>query len=305
MSSASSHATRSSTNGATWRHPGVHISGVCSSYSTARSAYSSYSVPVSSLLSVCRSYSSSSGLLKYSLENLDLSQVSAISNDLKSIRTQEKQLQDLNDRFASFIERVHELEQQNKVMEVELLEQEIHDRRLSAEDATNQKQALQGKHEGLEETLCNLQACCEEEVRSREDAEGRLMEASKGADEAVLTHVEPEKCIDSMIDEIAFLKKVHKEEIAELQAQIQYVRISVEMDVSTKPDLSAMLKDICAQYEKLASKNIQNAEEWFKSHFTMLTESAAMNTDAIHAAEDNVTESGCLLKAKTLEIDAC
>ncbi|KAK2105095.1 hypothetical protein P7K49_014609 [Saguinus oedipus] len=258
MSSASSHATRSSTNGATWRHPGVHISGVCSGYSTARSAYSSYSVPVSSLLSVCRSYSSSSGLLKYSLENLDLSQ-----------------------------------------------EQEIHDRRLSAEDATNQKQALQGKHEGLEETLRNLQACCEEEVRSREDAEGRLMEASKGADEAVLTHVEPEKCIDSMIDEIAFLKKVHKEEIAELQAQIQYVRISVEMDVSTKPDLSAMLKDICAQYEKLASKNIQNAEEWFKSHFTMLTESAAMNTDAIHAAKDNVTESGCLLKAKTLEIDAC
>lgn len=173
------------------------------------------------------------------------------------------------------------------------------------EDATNQKQALQGKHEGLKETLCNLQARCEEEVQSREDAEGRLMEASKGADEAVLTHVEPEKCIDSMMDEIAFLKKVHKEEIAELQVQIQYLRISVEMDVSTKPDLSAMLKDICAQYEKLASKNMQNAEEWFKSHFTVLTESAAMNTDGIHAAKDDVTESRRLLKAKTLEIEAC
>ncbi|XP_017715327.1 PREDICTED: LOW QUALITY PROTEIN: neurofilament light polypeptide-like [Rhinopithecus bieti] len=273
--------------------PRVHISSVHSGYSTARSAYSSYSAPVSSSLSVRRSYSSSSGSLMPSLENLDLSQVAAISNDLKSIRTQEKaQLQDLNDRFASFIERVHELEQQNKVLEAELLvlrqkhsepsrfralyEQEIRDLRLAAEDATNEKQALQGEREGLEETLRNLQARYEEEVLSREDAEGRLMEASKGADEAALAGAELEKRIDSLMDEIAFLKKVHEEEIAELQAQIQYAQISVEMDVS-KPDLSAALKDMRAQYEKLAAKNMQNAEEWFKSRFTVLTESAAKN----------------------------
>uniref|UniRef100_A0A2K6L5M1 Neurofilament light chain n=1 Tax=Rhinopithecus bieti TaxID=61621 RepID=A0A2K6L5M1_RHIBE len=210
--------------------PRVHISSVRSGYSTARSAYSSYSAPVSSSLSVRRSYSSSSGSLMPSLENLDLSQVAAISNDLKSIRTQEKaQLQDLNDRFASFIERVHELEQQNKVLEAELLvlrqkhsepsrfralyEQEIRDLRLAAEDATNEKQALQGEREGLEETLRNLQARYEEEVLSREDAEGRLMEASKG--------------------------------------------------------------------------------------------SAAKNTDAVRAAKDEVSESRRLLKAKTLEIEAC
>ncbi|KAL4842210.1 hypothetical protein H8958_003030 [Nasalis larvatus] len=301
--------------------PRVHISSVRSGYSTARSAYSSYSAPVSSSLSVRRSYSSSSGSLMPSLENLDLSQVAAISNDLKSIRTQEKaQLQDLNDRFASFIERVHELEQQNKVLEAELLvlrqkhsepsrfralyEQEIRDLRLAAEDATNEKQALQGEREGLEETLRNLQARYEEEVLSREDAEGRLMEARKGADEAALARAELEKRIDSLMDEIAFLKKVHEEEIAELQAQIQYAQISVEMDVS-KPDLSAALKDIRAQYEKLAAKNMQNAEEWFKSRFTVLTESAAKNTDAVRAAKDEVSESRRLLKAKTLEIEAC
>ncbi|XP_006766508.1 PREDICTED: neurofilament light polypeptide [Myotis davidii] len=280
--------------------PRVHISSVRSGYSTARSAYSSYSAPVSSL-SVRRSYSSSSGSLMPSLENLDLSQVAAISNDLKSIRTQEKaQLQDLNDRFASFIERVHELEQQNKVLEAELLvlrqkhsepsrfralyEQEIRDLRLAAEDATNEKQALQGEREGLEETL---------------------QSARKGADEAALARAELEKRIDSLMDEIAFLKKVHEEEIAELQAQIQYAQISVEMDVSSKPDLSAALKDIRAQYEKLAAKNLQNAEEWFKSRFTLLTESAAKNTDAVRAAKDEVSESRRLLKAKTLEIEAC
>lgn len=38
--------------------------------------------------------------------------------------------------------------------------------------------------------------------------------------------------------------KVHQEEIAELQEQIQYPQILVEMDVFSKSDLSIMLKDI-------------------------------------------------------------
>ncbi|KAF1547238.1 Neurofilament light polypeptide, partial [Eudyptula minor] len=304
--------------------PRLHVSAMRSSggYSSARSAYSSLSAPVSSV-SVRRSYatSSASGSLLHSVDSLDLSQVAAISNDLKSIRSQERaQLQDLNDRFACFIERVHELEQQNKVLEAELLvlrqkhaepsrfralyEQEIRELRLAAEEATSEKQALQGERESLEETLRGLQARYEEEVLSREDAEARLLEVRKGADEAALARAELEKRVDSLLDELAFLKKVHEEELAELQAQIQYAHLSVEMDVSAKPDLSAALRDIRAQYEKLAARNMQNAEEWFRSRFTVLSESAAKNTDAVRAAKDEVSESRRLLKAKTLEIEA-
>ncbi|OWK50289.1 Neurofilament light polypeptide, partial [Lonchura striata] len=206
--------------------------------------------------------SSASGSLLHSVDSLDLSQ-----------------LQDLNDRFACFIERVHELEQQNK---------EIRELRLAAEEATSEKQALQGERESLEETLRGLQARYEEE----------------GADEAALARAELEKRVDSLLDELAFLKKVHEEELAELQAQIQYAHLSVEMDVSAKPDLSAALRDIRAQYEKLAARNMQNAEEWFRSRFTVLSESAAKNTDAVRAAKDEVSESRRLLKAKTLEIEA-
>ncbi|XP_074784796.1 neurofilament light polypeptide isoform X1 [Athene noctua] len=305
--------------------PRLHVSAMRSGgggYSSARSAYSSLSAPVSSV-SVRRSYaaSSASGSLLHSVDSLDLSQVAAISNDLKSIRSQERaQLQDLNDRFACFIERVHELEQQNKVLEAELLvlrqkhaepsrfralyEQEIRELRLAAEEAASEKQALQGERESLEETLRGLQARYEEEVLSREDAEARLLEVRKGADEAALARAELEKRVDSLLDELAFLKKVHEEELAELQAQIQYAHLSVEMDVSAKPDLSAALRDIRAQYEKLAARNMQNAEEWFRSRFTVLSESAAKNTDAVRAAKDEVSESRRLLKAKTLEIEA-
>ncbi|XP_043939091.1 neurofilament light polypeptide [Protopterus annectens] len=299
--------------------PRVHISHR-TSYGAARPAYSSYSAPVSSV-SARRTYAAGSPAYISAAESLDLSQVAALSSDLKTVRTQEKmQLQELNDRFANFIDRVHELEQQNKVLEAELLvlrqkntepsrlrniyEQEIRDLRLAVDDARNEKQAMQGERDNLEDTLRNLQSRYEEEVLNREETETRLMETRKSADDAALARAELEKRIDNLMDEIAFLKKIHQEEIAELQAQIQYAQISIEMDVA-KPDLSAALRDIRAQYEKLAAKNMQAAEDWFKSRFNVLTESAAKNTDAVRAAREEVSESRRQLKARNLEIEAC
>ncbi|KAK1327698.1 hypothetical protein QTO34_012843 [Cnephaeus nilssonii] len=146
-------------------------------------------------------------------------------------------------------------------------------------------------HWGLEGARSNLQACYQEKVLNHEDAEGWLLEVCKVADEAALAGTELVKCINSLIDEITFLKKVHKEEIAELQAQIQYAQISMEMDVFSKSDLSTMLKDICTQM--------------VQERFTVLTESAAKNTYVVHATKDKVSEIHHLLKAKTLEIKAC
>lgn len=38
-----------------------------------------------------------------------------------------------------------------------------------------------------------------------------------------------------------------------------------EVDTTPRPDLTAALRDIRAQYESVTCKNIQEAEEWYKS----------------------------------------
>nr|XP_043881510.1 LOW QUALITY PROTEIN: neurofilament light chain b [Solea senegalensis] len=303
----------------------------------SRSAYSSHSAPIASYASSRRSYPAysraSSGYssmlsapVSAAAPELRLEQAAQVSSEFKSLRTQEKaELQGLNDRFASFIERVHELEQQNKLLETELLllrqrqtepsnlralyDHEIRQLHAAVEDARHEKQAAQDHRDEMEDVLHDLQKRFEDEVLCRADAEGRLIDARKETDDAALGQAELEKRVETLLDELAFLKRLCEREIAELQAQIQYsADVSVEMEV-IKPDLSAALRDIRGQYEKLAQQNLKSAElvlqDWFCNKMNVVTVGTARNTESARNVKDEAGEYRRLLKTRTLEIDAC
>lgn len=75
------------------------------------------------------------------------------------------------------------------------------------------------------------------------------------------------------------------------------------MDLS-KPDLTAALKDIRAQYENLSAQNQVRAEEWYHSKFASVTEAAARNQDAIKQSKEELSEYRRQVQARTLEIEA-
>lgn len=253
---------------------------------------------------------------------LQLSQAAQISSEFRAVRSQEhSQLQELNDRFAGFIERVRELEQQNRALEAELLllrqkhgepsrlralyEQEARALRAAADAAQVEKQAVLGHRERLEQTLSALQARYEEEVLAREEAAARLAETRSKADRATLARAELEKSIESLLEELAFLKRIHEGEVAELQAQDQFgVQAAVESEAAA-PDLSGALRDIRSQYERLAAKNMQAAEEWFRGKVGSVTETVAQRGDAVRSSKDEAGEYRRQLQTRLLEIDAC
>ncbi|NXV94267.1 GFAP protein, partial [Calonectris borealis] len=122
-------------------------------------------------------------------------------------------------------------------------------------------------------------------------------------DAAALARLDLERRVGTLQDEIAFLRKVHEEELRELQEQLARQRVHVEVDAS-KPDLTAALRDIRSQYEAMATSNVQETEEWYKSKFADLTDAAARHAEALRAAKQEANEYRRQLQALTCDLEA-
>ncbi|NWS65255.1 PERI protein, partial [Chunga burmeisteri] len=104
----------------------------------------------------------------------------------------------------------------------------------------------------------------EDETQKREDAEKSLVLFRKDVDDATLSRLELERKVELLMDEIGFLKKLHEEELRDLEVSAPSPVVPVEVEVC-KLELTAALREIRTQYESIAVKNLQEAEEWYKS----------------------------------------
>ncbi|XP_034456347.1 internexin neuronal intermediate filament protein, alpha b [Hippoglossus hippoglossus] len=268
------------------------------------------------------SYSKKSGrsFSSMPLDTFDLTQSSVLNNEFKIVRTNEKeQMQGLNDRFAMFIDKVRNLEQQNKVLETELVvlrqkqaepsrlaelyQQEIRELRSQLEELNGEKSQLMIERDSIDDELQKVRGKYEEEYRGREEAEALLKAFKKDVDDATMVRLDLEKKVESLLDEINFLRKVHEEEVVELSDMIQAAQVSVEMEVS-KPDLTSALKEIRGQYESMASKNLQSAEEWYKTKFADLSDQANRSNETIRNSREEMNEFRRQLQSKTIEIES-
>ncbi|CAJ1066988.1 internexin neuronal intermediate filament protein%2C alpha a [Xyrichtys novacula] len=252
-------------------------------------------------------------------DSLDLTQTSVANNELKVIRTNEKeQLQGLNDRFAMFIDKVRNLEQQNKMLEMELLtlrqkqgepsrvallyQQEMRELRSQVEELNREKNRVLIERNNVEDELQKLSLKYDEEVRTREEAEHTLKSFRKDVDDAAAVRLDLERRVETLLDEISFLRKVHDEEIQELSSLMEAQQVSVELELA-KPDLTSALKEIRNQYESIASKNLQSAEEWYKNKFASLSEQATRSNEAMRASREEISEFRRQLQSRTIEIE--
>ncbi|XP_034091371.1 neurofilament light polypeptide [Gymnodraco acuticeps] len=253
-------------------------------------------------------------------ERMDMAQASSLNSELLGLRSQEReQLGDLNDRFATYIDKVRHLEQQNRALLAELealrrqqngpsrlqtlYEGQARSLRATIDSENGEKMRMEAERDYLRDVHEQMKERFEEEAKRRMDAEEALQRAKEDASRAVLTNCDAEATVVSLCDEIVFLKKVFAEEHEELQAQLQVANISVDVEVS-RPDLSTALRDIRGQYERLANKNMQAAEDWYRSKFASVAEMASKNNEAVHAIREETMEYRRLLQSHSSEIES-
>uniref|UniRef100_A0A672ZF83 Neurofilament, medium polypeptide a n=1 Tax=Sphaeramia orbicularis TaxID=375764 RepID=A0A672ZF83_9TELE len=236
-------------------------------------------------------------------------------------RSNEKeQLQGLNDRFAVYIDKVHYLEQQNKQIEAEiqalrqkqvsrsqlgdLYDQELQELRSMLEQIHHDKAQIQLDTDHIEEDIQRLRDRFDEEARIREETEAIIRVLKKDMSDSELVKSELDKKVQSLQDEIAFIRNNHEEEVSDLIAQIQASQVTVERKDLQKADITEALREIRCELEGHSNQNLQQVENWFMCRYAKLTEAAEQNKDAIKSARDEIADYRRQLQSKTVELES-
>ncbi|CAO2645600.1 Glial fibrillary acidic protein [Lemmus lemmus] len=226
-------------------------------------------------------------------------------------------MMELNDRFASYIEKVRFLEQQNKALAAELnqlrskeptkladvYQAELRELRLRLDQLTANSTRLEVERDNMAQDLSTLREDKTGGCRGTGSGVKKVLFPSQEADEATMARLDLERKIESLEEEIQFLRKIHEEEVRELQEQLAQQQVHVEMDVA-KPDLTAALREIRTQYEAVATSNMQEAEEWYRSKFADLTDAASRNAELLRQAKHEANDYRRQLQALTCDLES-
>lgn len=249
---------------------------------------------------------------------MDFSLSGAVSAEFITSRPGEKaRMESLNDRFVIYIEKVRVLEQRNEALRAELdrwrgkgssrlaelCAHEVTELRRHVDRLTNEKARAEVQRDNLLVDVERTRVKLQEEIFKREGAEKSTQSFRQDVDNASLVRVNLERKVESLQEEIMFLKKLHEAELRELQAQTQQQQeVCVDLDVA-QPDLTSALREIRVQYDNLASKNTHLSEEWYNSKFAELTEAANRNKETLRAARREASECQSQVRALTCDVD--
>uniref|UniRef100_A0A8B9ZC90 IF rod domain-containing protein n=1 Tax=Buteo japonicus TaxID=224669 RepID=A0A8B9ZC90_9AVES len=196
--------------------------------------------------------------------------------NVQTVKYQEKeQIKALNNKFASFIDKVRFLEQQKKVLETKW------------SFLQGQKHCKNTIIPMLEAYTGNLKKQLEALGRNRAQLETDLQ---ADADSFFLNKAELEAKVESLKEEAEFLRMFYKEEIHQLRAQISDTSVMVQMDNSRDLNLDGITADVKAQYEDIACRSRAEAQAWYESKFEEQRVTAGRNADILRETKNKIAE---------------
>ncbi|XP_072270895.1 keratin, type I cytoskeletal 17-like [Pyxicephalus adspersus] len=217
------------------------------------------------------------------------------SNDGLLQGGEKETMQNLNTRLASYLDKVRALEDANADLEAKIKEWYLKHQtkttpgdyskyfsiiedlknRILIESTENARIILQIDNAKL--AADDFRMKYETEAIIHQNVEADICGLRRVLDELTFAKSNLEPQIESLKEEILYLKKNHEEEMKALRGQKG--EINVEMDAAPGVDLSRLLNDMRNQYEEIAEQNRRKAEEWFRE------KSAELNKEISHSSE--------------------
>ncbi|XP_045902897.1 keratin 99 [Micropterus dolomieu] len=206
--------------------------------------------------------------------------------DTAVINNEKVTMQNLNDRLASYLEKVRSLEAANRKLELQI--REFYEKRaptvskdftsyfatiadlraqISRKYAENQRIILQIDNARLASDDFKVKYEMEMNMHSLVEADVSRLRGVR--DSLTLSISDLEVQLEGLKEELVYLKSSHEEEMLQLRIQ-QTGTVNVEVDSAESVDMIKVLEEMREQYEAVVMKNKLELEKWFQSKVDVL-----------------------------------
>ncbi|XP_006904613.1 keratin, type II cytoskeletal 79 [Pteropus alecto] len=248
-----------------------------------------------------------------------------IDPEIQRVRTQEReQIKTLNNKFASFIDKVRFLEQQNKVLETKwaLLQEQSQNSGVTRNNLEplfetytgnlrRQLDNLQGEQGRLDSELRNMQDLVEDfknkyedEINKRTAAENEFVVLKKDVDAAYMGRMDLHGKVGTLTEELDFLNHLYEMELSQVQTHVSDTNIVLSMDNNRNLDLDSIIAEVKAQYELIAQRSRAEAEAWYQTKYEELQVSAGKHGDNLRDTKNEIAELTRTVQRLQGEVDA-
>ncbi|NXH12598.1 K1C42 protein, partial [Bucco capensis] len=246
------------------------------------------------------------------------SQLSITAGDGLLTGSEKTTMQNLNERLASYLERVRSLEKANSLIEKQITEwyqsntlgtrqdyssyfktiEELQSK-ISAAQLDNARLVLQIDNAKLAADDFRLKY--ENELLLKQSVESDTNGLLRVRDDLTLTKSDLESQIEDVKKDLIFLKKSHEEEVGKLRQQVSG-SVNVEVDAAPGIDLASIMEKMREQYEAMAEKNRQEAKQRFIEQTEELNKEVAINVEQLQVQRKEVTDQRQILQGLELEL---
>lgn len=121
------------------------------------------------------------------------------------------------------------------------------------------KARLQVERDNLRADAMELKQKLDDQNHNRNELDDELCRLRKDVDDATMVRVDLERKIETLTEEVAIAKQMHREDQATAKKQIEEQGLSIEVD-GVPADYSEILRQIRAQYHRISSNNENNSD---------------------------------------------